>query len=177
MIDFEALAEKALRDEVLSRAECLAVLGSPDERLLDLLNAAYRVRERYFGRKVRLQMLLNAKSGACQEDCHYCSQSSVSTAQIDRYGLLSQEEMVEGAQRAAAAKAQRYCVVISGRSPLDREIAQISEAVRAIKREIPTGWRPSGMHGPPGWRSARAASSGWARATTTSWISHWRFGR
>ena len=34
-------------------------------------------------------MLLNAKSGACQEDCHYCSQSSISTAPIDRYGLLS----------------------------------------------------------------------------------------
>lgn len=137
MTDFETLADKALRDEVLTRAECLSVLGSPDERLLDLLNAAYRVRERYFGRKVRLQMLLNAKSGACQEDCHYCSQSSVSTAEIDRYGLLSHGEMVEGAQRAAAAKAQRYCVVISGRSPLDREIAQISDAVRAIKREIP----------------------------------------
>jgi biotin synthase len=137
MIDFEILADKALRDEVLTREECLGVLTSPDERLLELLNAAYRVRERYFGRKVRLQMLLNAKSGACQEDCHYCSQSSVSTAAIDRYGLLSKEDMVEGAQRAAAARAQRYCVVISGRSPLDREIAQISEAVRAIKQELP----------------------------------------
>ncbi len=137
MIDFHTLAEKALRDEVLTRDESLAVLQAPNVSLLDLLSAAYRVRHRYFGNRVRLQMLLNAKSGACQEDCRYCSQSSISTADIERYGLVSRESMVEGARRAAAAKAQRYCVVISGRSPLDRDIEQIGEAVRAIKREIP----------------------------------------
>jgi biotin synthase len=137
MPDFNALAEKALRDETLTREECRSVLQAPDEDLLALLQAAFRVRERHFGKTVRLQMLLNAKSGACQEDCHYCSQSSISTAAIERYGLLPRERMVEGAKRAAAVKAQRYCIVISGRSPLDREIAEIADAVKAIKREIP----------------------------------------
>lgn len=137
MTDFQVLAERALRDEALTHDECLAVLGTPDVQLLELLDAAFKVRERYFGRKVRLQMLLNAKSGACQEDCHYCSQSGVSTAAIERYGLLPLEQMLEGARRAAAAKAQRYCIVISGRSPLDREIAEIANAVRAIKQELP----------------------------------------
>jgi biotin synthase len=137
MTDFETLAEKALRNDALTREECCAVLGAPDTQLLELLGCAFLVRERYFGRKVRLQMLLNAKSGACQEDCHYCSQSAVSTADIGQYGLLPTDRLVEGARRAAAAKAQRYCIVMSGRSPLDREVAQIAEAARAIKREIP----------------------------------------
>ena len=109
MTDFTILADKALRDELLTRDESLAVLKTPDSQLLGLLQAAFRVRERYFGKTVRLQMLLNAKSGACQEDCGYCSQSVVSTAPIDRYGLLSRDEMMSGARRAAAAKAQRYC--------------------------------------------------------------------
>jgi biotin synthase len=137
MTDFTMLADKALRDELLTRDESLAVLETPDPQLLGLLQAAFRVRERYFGKTVRLQMLLNAKSGACQEDCGYCSQSVVSTAPIERYGLLSRDEMMTGARRAAAAKAQRYCIVISGRSPLDREIAEIASAVRAIKQEVP----------------------------------------
>jgi biotin synthase len=137
MTDYRVFADKALRDDVLTREECRAVLDAPAVSLLDLLSAAYRVRHRYFGNTVRLQMLLNAKSGACQENCGYCSQSSVSTAEIERYGLVPVESMLDGARRAAAAKAQRYCVVISGRSPLDREIEQISEAVRTIKREIP----------------------------------------
>src|SRR5262249_1498880 len=46
-------------------------------------------------------------------------------------------QMIEGARRAAASKAQRYCIVISGRSPLDREIDEIAGAVQAIKEEIP----------------------------------------
>jgi len=137
MTDYGVYAEKALRGELLTREECEDVLAAPDERLLDLLHAAFRVRERYFGRTVRLQMLMNAKSGACQEDCHYCSQSAISTADIEHYGLLPKDRMVEGARRAAAAKAQRYCIVISGRSPLDREVADIAEAVRTIKEELP----------------------------------------
>ena len=137
MVDYQAFATKALQEAVLTRSECRAVLNTPDEDLLTLLQAAFAVRSRYFGKTVRLQMLQNAKSGACQEDCHYCSQSAVSTAPIERYNLLSQTQMIEGARRAAASKSQRYCIVISGRSPLDREIEEIAGAVRAIKREIP----------------------------------------
>lgn len=137
MVDYQELANKAVRAELLNRSECQTVLNTPDDDLLALLQAAFTVRSRYFGKTVRLQMLQNAKSGACQEDCHYCSQSAVSTAQIERYNLLPQEQMIEGARRAAASKAQRYCIVISGRSPLDREIDEIAGAVRAVKQEIP----------------------------------------
>ena len=137
MTDYAVFARKALYDEALTRAECRDVLSTPDEDLLALLHAAFVVRAQYFGKTVRLQMLQNAKSGACQEDCHYCSQSAVSTASIERYNLLPQNQMIEGARRAAASKAQRYCIVISGRSPLDREIDEIAGAVRAIKQDLP----------------------------------------
>jgi len=131
------MATRVLNKESLSRTEALEILTTPQEQLLSLVDAAYQIRHRHFGNTVRLQMLLNAKSGACQEDCHYCSQSTISTAPIERYALLSQEEMLAGARRAANAKAQRYCVVISGRSPLQSEIMQISKAVKQIKEEIP----------------------------------------
>jgi len=134
---YMTLADKALHDEPLSRDECRSVLTAPNDDLLALLHAAFQVRSKYFGRTVRLQMLQNAKSGACQEDCHYCSQSSISTAPIERYNLLPQKQMMEGAKQAAASKAQRYCIVISGRSPLDREIDEIAGAVRSIKQEVP----------------------------------------
>jgi len=137
MINFTDLANRILADDCPTRNECLAVLQTSDEHSLDLIAAAFRIRHHYFGNTVRLQMLLNAKSGACQEDCHYCSQSSISAAAIDRYALVSPKEMVDGARRAARAKAQRFCIVMSGRSPLDREIQQISNAVRQIKQEMP----------------------------------------
>jgi len=137
MLNFDAVVDRILSGEDLQRDEGLDILKTPADQVLKLVSAAFRIRQRFFGNKVTLQMLFNAKSGACQEDCHYCSQSSISTAPIERYGLVSPDRMVEGARRAAAAKAQRYCVVISGRSPLDREIVEIATAVRRIKEELP----------------------------------------
>ena len=137
MTGYTQLADNVLRDEEISRDEGLSLLQIPDEELLGLINATYRIRHRHFGNTVTLQMLCNAKSGACQEDCHYCSQSSLSTAPINRYALVEPEHMLTAARQAVKAKAQRYCVVISGRSPLDREIEEISKAVRQIKDELP----------------------------------------
>ena len=101
MIPYNNLADRVLAGTIPSREEGLAILDTPQDQLLHLVNAAYRIRSRYFGNTVRLQMLLNAKSGACQEDCHYCSQSTISTAPIERYALLSSEKMLAGARRAA----------------------------------------------------------------------------
>ena len=137
MTQFDVLAEQVLQGHSVTREEGLAMLHADDAQLLPLINAAYKIRLAHFGRKVTIQMLFNAKSGACQEDCHYCSQSSISTASIDRYALVSPEEMLKAARRAYEAKAERYCVVISGRSPLEKEVNVIASAVKQIKRELP----------------------------------------
>ena len=69
---WDSFAEQALACEPLSSEQALEVLAAPDEELLDLLAAAYRVRSHHFGRSVRLNFLVNAKSGHCGEDCGYC---------------------------------------------------------------------------------------------------------
>ena len=137
MTRFDVLAEQVLEGHPVSREEALELLRTDDAQLLPLVNAAYTIRHAYFGRTVTIQMLFNAKSGACQEDCHYCSQSSISTASIDRYALVSPEDMLKAARRAHEAKAERYCVVISGRSPLEKEVDDIASAVKRIKQELP----------------------------------------
>src|SRR5438874_2159463 len=111
------LADRALAGELLTRDEARAVLGAPDDALLDQLAAAYRVRRHYWGNRVRLHFLLNAQSGLCPEDCGYCSQSKVSGAEIEKYPMLARERILEAADRAAALKAGTFCMVISGRSP------------------------------------------------------------
>ena len=137
MTRFDVLAEQVLQGHSITREEGLELLQTGDAQLLPLVNAAYTIRHAYFGRTVTIQMLFNAKSGACQEDCHYCSQSSISTAPIDRYALVSPDEMLKAARRAHEAKAERYCMVISGRSPLEKEVDDIASAVKRIKQELP----------------------------------------
>jgi biotin synthase len=130
-------AERALAGEAPSRVEALAILQSPDDDLRDLLLAAFRVREHHWGRQVKLCMLRNARSGLCQEDCHYCSQSAVSEAAIDTYRLMPTEDLVAGARAAVGRGARRYCIVTSGRGPSARDIGQLSTATRAIRAEYP----------------------------------------
>lgn len=135
-MEFQALAAKAIDGELLTREECRAVLDCPDQRVLELLAAVYQVRLRFCGNRVHLHMLINAKSGICPEDCHYCSQSKISSAQIARYPLVSQQKLLEGARQAKEARCMRYCIAISTRGANNREIDFITSAVSRIKEEV-----------------------------------------
>ncbi|HJW68406.1 MAG TPA: biotin synthase BioB, partial [Candidatus Binatia bacterium] len=94
---YRALAECALADAPLDPGDALGVLSAPDDALASLLWAAYAVRGAHFGRRVKLCVLNNARSGLCPEDCGYCSQSAVSTAEIARYRLKPVPELVAAA--------------------------------------------------------------------------------
>jgi biotin synthase len=132
-----SLADDVLRGGAISRQSARGLLGAPDASLRDLLWAAFRIREASFGRRVKVCVLQNARSGLCPEDCHYCSQSSVSTAEIPRYRLLSEEALVNGARRAVRCGARRYCMVTSGRGPSQPDIERLTQASRRIKQEFP----------------------------------------
>ncbi|MFM7563680.1 MAG: biotin synthase BioB, partial [Planctomycetota bacterium] len=79
------LAESIVQGQAIDRQQAIEILQTPDEEILNLLAGAYRIRREYFGNTVQLYFLMNAKSGLCPEDCHYCSQSKVSEAEIPRY--------------------------------------------------------------------------------------------
>ncbi|HKD37903.1 MAG TPA: biotin synthase BioB [Pirellulales bacterium] len=127
------LADHVLAGHRLTFDEAISVLRAPDEELLDLMAAVYRVRRRHFGNRVALYFLMNAKSGLCPEDCGYCSQSKVSEAEIPRYNFLSEPKLMEGARLAAERGAKTYCLVISAREPNEREIAAVERIVPKIK--------------------------------------------
>jgi biotin synthase len=134
---WHALADRVLAGEQVGREDALAALEAPDTELLDLLGAAYRLRHRFFGDVVKLNFLINAKSGHCPEDCAYCSQSRVSTAKIDRYQLVSKAQIVAQAERAVELRASTCCIVISARGPSQRELNGVTDAVREIKERHP----------------------------------------
>ncbi len=129
------LAQRVLAGQALSREECLEVLESPDDELLDLLAAVFRVRQQYFGRRVQLYFLMNAKSGLCPEDCSYCSQSKVSESEIPRYNILNREKLMDGAREAKERDAKTYCIVISARGPNEREMDAVTSIVPEIKQK------------------------------------------
>ncbi|HXA41454.1 MAG TPA: biotin synthase BioB [Candidatus Solibacter sp.] len=131
------LTEAALSRREPDREDAIALLKSADDEIQSVVAAAFEVRRAFFGRRVKLNFLLNMKSGLCPEDCTYCSQRRDSTADILKYPMLGAEESVEAAGRAVHAGAKRLCMVASGRGPAPHELSQVATNVRAVKDAYP----------------------------------------
>ncbi|MEU8571665.1 biotin synthase BioB [Streptomyces pathocidini] len=129
------LVDKGLRRELPTRDEALAVLATSDDELLDVVAAAGRVRRQWFGRRVKLNYLVNLKSGLCPEDCSYCSQRLGSKAGILKYTWLKPDQAAEAAGAGVAGGAKRVCLVASGRGPTDRDVDRVSKTIEAIKEQ------------------------------------------
>ncbi|WP_030200169.1 biotin synthase BioB [Streptomyces sp. NRRL S-87] len=129
------LVDKGLRRELPTREEALAVLATSDDDLLDVVAAAGKVRRKWFGRRVKLNYLVNLKSGLCPEDCSYCSQRLGSKAEILKYTWLKPEDASKAAAAGVAGGAKRVCLVASGRGPTDRDVDRVSKTIEAIKEE------------------------------------------
>lgn len=129
------LVDKGLRRELPTREEALAVLATSDDELLDVVAAAGKVRRQWFGRRVKLNYLVNLKSGLCPEDCSYCSQRLGSKAEILKYTWLKPDEATKAATAGVAGGAKRVCLVASGRGPTDRDVDRVSKTIEAIKEQ------------------------------------------
>ncbi len=109
----DVLTEKALARELPTRAEAMKVLQSTDDELMDVVAAAFKVRLRYFGRRIKLNYLVNIKSGLCPEDCFYCSQRLGSAADVLKYTWLKPDEVLKSSEAGVSAGAKRVCLVAS----------------------------------------------------------------
>lgn len=133
---WETLADRAIAGEPISREEARAVLNAPDSEFLALVDAASRVRRHYHGNKVQIHILENAKMGGCSEDCGFCSQSARYETNVPAVPALAVAELVEGARKAKASSAWRYCMVTATRGPSGQDLDVICEAARQIKSEM-----------------------------------------
>ena len=132
-----AAAEHALLEErrSLSRSEVAAVAALPLDHLPDLVALAHRVRLAYCGPEVELESLINAKSGACPEDCAFCSQSARFESDVDVYPFLDLDEVVDAARATRDAGATQFCIVVAVRGPEERLLAKVLDAVDAVHRK------------------------------------------
>lgn len=135
-MDWSKLARKVIEGYSLGREEAKEILSIGDDDVLALVHGAYEIRRHFYGKKVKLNLIINAKSGLCPEDCGYCGQSMKAKTEIDRYPLISKQTIVEGAKEAKKNKIGTYCIVMSGRRPTNHEVDTVISAVQEIKREV-----------------------------------------
>jgi len=132
-----ANAARALLEErrPLSRDEVLDVASLPLDQLPDLVALAHKVRLAFCGPEVELESLINAKSGACPEDCAFCSQSARFATDVDVYAFLDIDEVLDAARATKAAGATQFCIVVAVRGPEERLLRKVIDAVDAVHAE------------------------------------------
>jgi biotin synthase len=130
-------AEHALLVErrTLTRAEAGAVAAISLDRLPDLVALAHQVRLAWCGPEVELESLINAKSGACPEDCAFCSQSAKFETEVDVYPFLDLDDVIGAARATRDAGATQFCIVVAVRGPQERLLTKVIEAVDAVHAE------------------------------------------
>ncbi|RJR18992.1 MAG: biotin synthase BioB [Nitrospiraceae bacterium] len=102
--------------------------------LYDLFAAARRVREEFRGNKVDLCSIVNAKSGACPEDCSFCAQSSHNQTRANIYPLLNKESIMEAALFAKQHGVKRFCIVTSGYAPSNTDLDNICHFISELRK-------------------------------------------
>ncbi|HPQ94815.1 MAG: biotin synthase BioB [Thiothrix sp.] len=100
----------------------------------DLLFQAHQVHRANFPtNQVQISTLLSIKTGACPEDCGYCSQSAKYDTSLERERLLPLQEVVRSAQVAKDSGATRFCMGAAWRNPSDKNLDKVVEMVQAVK--------------------------------------------
>jgi biotin synthase len=119
----------SLKEVPVSDQTALQILESGPDSLGTILAAASSVREEHFGNTVHLCSILNAKSGACDEDCRFCSQSTHQNTEVETFDLRSPAQIAAARDKAAKLPIDHFGVVTSGGALDDSDLANVEKAI------------------------------------------------
>lgn len=100
----------------------------------DLLFRAHSLHRQHFDpNAVQVSTLLSIKTGACPEDCAYCSQSARNEAELERERLMPTEEVLAAARKAREKGATRFCMGAAWRNPTDKNLERVIGMIQGVK--------------------------------------------
>lgn len=141
-----AMSDRVLAGGSLTAEEALGILQARGADLTLTLAGAHRLRQHYFGDRIELCSIINAKSGRCAENCSFCAQSAHHRTAAPVYPLRTLEEIIAGARQAEAEGSHCYGIVTAGtRMRPGPDLDRILQAIRTIRAT--TGIEPSASLG------------------------------
>ena len=136
-MDFIELAQRICNGKSqITKEESLAILNSSTD-WWGIYGAALMVKNHFHQNTMQLNVLMNAKSGLCAEDCGYCAQSKISSADIESYGLLPTNIIYKKACLAYKRNATTFCIATSGSRLSKQEMTAVGETIKKIKQDLP----------------------------------------
>ena len=120
---------KIMHDKIYTKDELLKLYDKPLDELIEISS---RITRENFDNTVEACSILSAKTGACSENCKYCSQSKHNHAEIECHPLLDVETVKKAALSAKQNGATRFCIVTSGRVPSDSDFQKILKMIKEV---------------------------------------------
>lgn len=101
----------------------------------DLVFQAQTLHRQHFNpNEVQVSSLLSIKTGACPEDCGYCSQSAKHNTELEKERLLPLEEVLEKAELAKTNGSTRFCMGAAWRNPTDKNLDRVIDMIKGVKQ-------------------------------------------
>ena len=123
--------KRSLTDEMVNK-----LFNIDDKFLRDLSNAANEITRVFQGSKIDVEQLANIKKNYCSEDCTFCSQSAFFDTGIDKYQLMTSEEVVRQATDAKKTGAHSYCLVAAWREPSENDFEQVCHIIEEVNEKV-----------------------------------------
>ena len=133
------LAEEILNGKIIDRSEIEFLFSLGDENFDDLLYWANRIREKFFGKKIKVCSIVPGRLGGCTQDCKFCAQSAGYETDYREVKTLTDEEIINAARKAKKMGVLNFGIVYSGKTISEKELARLEKLIPKIKTEVGIG--------------------------------------
>ena len=125
------LTTSILNGRRIKRGDDLSVfLSAP---LYELQQGAGRLQDHFCGKHIDFCTIINGRSGRCGENCRYCAQAACHHTDIEEYGFLPKEEIIDNARANQEAGANRFAIVTSGRALIGEDFEKALDTYRTMR--------------------------------------------
>ena len=130
------IADCYLAGDRIGREQIDILLAEARKDLFDLLYWANRIREKFFGNKIKICSIVPGRLGGCNQDCKFCAQSARYKAGYGEARTLSDEEILSAAEQAKLNGVINFGIVYSGRTVTEEELTRLQGLIKQIKQRF-----------------------------------------
>jgi biotin synthase len=114
-----------------STEEIQALFDLPFNELLFQAQSVHR--QNFDPNEVQVSTLLSIKTGACPEDCQYCSQSGHYNTDLEKEKLMEVEKVLHEAQKAKDNGASRFCMGAAWKHPSKKDFPHVLAMIKGVR--------------------------------------------
>jgi biotin synthase len=97
---------------------------------------ANEIREKFFGREVKICSIVPGRLGGCNQDCKFCAQSARYSTGFEGTKTLTDTQILDAARQAKQKGVPNFGIVYSGKTVSENELARLEKLIPKIKNQV-----------------------------------------